>query len=166
MKQEKYWLKGLHTQILVIALRVQKQLIKLRLSRKEHYDSYMMITKVLMTLFLWKQRNLQWRFKDFRYLCAEICRTVNGLNSYPVKNVFRKSDTIRSKWIQHQNKLIVPQPNYYEFGTKSLTSLGQKIWNSLPVDIKSAEPFEVFKKLIKTWDEQMCKRHICTYKNH
>ena len=45
-------------------LRVQKQLIKLRVCMKERYDSYLTITKVLMTLFLWKQRNLQWRFKD------------------------------------------------------------------------------------------------------
>ena len=71
-----------------------------------------------------------------------------------------------SKRMQHQNNLIVPRPNYYEFGTKSLTFLGPKIWNSLPVNSKSAEMFEVFKKLIKTWDEEMCKCRMSTYKNH
>ena len=68
--------------------------------------------------------------------------------------------------MQHQNKLIVPQPNYYEFDTKSLTSLGPKIWNSPLVNIKSVETFEVFKKLIKTWDREMCNCRMCTYKNH
>ena len=62
----------------------------------------------------------------------------------------------------------MPRPNYYEFGTKSLASLEPKIWNSRPVDIKSAETFEVFKKLIKTWDGEMCRTcRMCTYnKNH
>ena len=102
-----------------------------------------------------------------RYLCTEICRTVNGLNPSYMKNVFKKSDTSRSKRTQHQNNLIVPRPNYYEFGTESFTSLGSKIWNSLPVNIKSAEMFEVFKKYIKTCEREMCKCRMCTYnKNH
>ena len=74
-----------------------------------------------------------------RYLCAEISRAINDLNPRYTKNVFKKSDTI-----QHPNNHIVPRPNYYELGTKSLTSLGPKIVNSLPVNIKSAETFEVF----------------------
>ena len=105
--------------------------------------------------------------QGLRYLCIEICRTVNGLNPSYMKNVFKKSDISRSKRTQHQNNLIVPRPNYYEFGTESFTSLGPKIWNSLPVNIKSADMFEVFKKYIKTWDREMCKCRMCTYnKNH
>ena len=67
------------------------------------------------------------------HLCAEIYSTVNGLNpSYMknekyMKNVFKKLDKLKSKRMQHQNNLIVPQPNYSEFGAKSLTSLGPKI---------------------------------------
>ena len=84
-----------------------------------------------------------------------------------MKNVFKKPDTLRSKRPQHQYNLAVPRPNYYEFGTKCLTSLRPKVCNSLPVHIKSAEIFEVFKKIIKTWDGEMCKCRIGTYdKNH
>ena len=102
-----------------------------------------------------------------RYVCVKIYKTVNGLNPSYMKNVFKKSDTSRSKRTQYQNNLIEPRPNYYEFGTTSLASLKPKIWNSLPVDIKSAETFEVFKKLIKTWDGEMCKCRMFTYnKNH
>ena len=43
-----------------------------------------------------------------RYLCTEIYRTVNGLNRSYIKNVFIKSDTLRSERTQHQNTLIVP----------------------------------------------------------
>ena len=98
-----------------------------------------------------------------RYLCAEIYRTVNGLNPSYMKNVFKKSNTLRSKRMQHQNNLSVPQPNYYEFGTKSLASFGPKVWDSLPINIRSAETFKVFKKLIKTLDGEMRKCRMCTY---
>ena len=37
------------------------------------------------------------RVQRLRYLCAEIYRTVNGLNPSYVKNVLKKSDAIRSK---------------------------------------------------------------------
>ena len=45
---------------------------------------------------------------------------------------------------------------------QSLASLKPKIWNSLPVGIKSAETFEVFKKLIKTWDGEMLSA-VCSH---
>ena len=35
--------------------------------------------------------------------------------------------------------------------------------NSLPVNIKSAETFEVLEKLIKTWDREMCRCRMCIY---
>ena len=80
-----------------------------------------------------------------------------------MKNVIKKSDILRSKRTQHQNNLCVPRPNYYEFGTKSLASFERKIQNSLPVNIKSSETFELFKKLIQIWDGEMCNCHMCTY---
>ena len=52
---------------------------------------------------------------------------LNGLNPNYMKNVFKKSDTLRSKRMQHQNNLIVPRPNHYEFGAKNLASPGSKI---------------------------------------
>ena len=119
---------------------VQKRALRFLFDDQEsYYDTLLMkAKKPTMTV------------QRLRYLCAEIHRTVNDLNPSYMKNVFKKSDTIRSKQMQPQNNFIVPQSSYYEFGTKSLTSLGPKIWNSLSVNIKSAETFEVFKKLIKT----------------
>ena len=98
-----------------------------------------------------------------RHLCAEIYRTVYGLNSSYMKNVFKKSGTLWSKRMQHQNNFSVLRLNYYEFGTKSLASFGPKIWHSLAVNIKSVEMFKVFKKIIKTWDGEMRMCRMCTY---
>ena len=56
----------------------------------------------------------------------------------------------------------MPLPHYYDFDTKSLASLGPKIWNSLPVNIKSAETFKVFKKLSKHGTEN-CVSAVCAH---
>ena len=61
---------------------------------------------------------------SLRCLCGGIYTTVNGLNPNYMKNVFKKSDTSRSKQTQNQSNLIVVPPNYYEFGTKTLAFLG------------------------------------------
>ena len=40
---------------------------------------------------------------------------------------------------QHQNNLKVAQSNQKTFGTNSLLTLGPKIWNSLPGQLKYCE---------------------------
>ena len=37
------------------------------------------------------------------------------------------------------------------YGDKSLTALGPKIWNKLPINIKSLTPITKFKKYIRPW---------------
>ena len=82
---------------------MQKQLIKLRVCKKEHCDSYWTITKVLI-----KAEKPAMTVQRLRYLCAEIERTVNGLNPSNMKNVFKKLDTLWSKRTHHQNNLSMP----------------------------------------------------------
>ena len=55
-----------------------------------------------------KANRLKMTVQRLRYLCAEIYRTANGLNTSYMKNVFKKSDTLRSKRMQHQYNLIIP----------------------------------------------------------
>ena len=58
--------------------------------------------------------------------------------------------------------LVTPKTNQVRYGTKSLKRLAPKIWNSLPVSIKSSENFESFKRLIQVWDGTLCTCYICS----
>ena len=62
------------------------------MSKKECYDSYLTVTKVLTN-----SKTPTLAIQRLRYLFAEIHRTVNGLNPSYMKNVFKKSDTVRLK---------------------------------------------------------------------
>ena len=50
--------------------------------------------------------------------------------------------------------LNIPRWNQVMFGAKSLKFYGPKIWNALPVNIKTEENF---KDLIKKWNGASCK---------
>ena len=64
---------------------------------------------------------------------------------------------------RHPNNLKVPQVNQSSFGTKSLRTLGPKIWNELPEEIKSAESLEIFKRIIKMWKGPNCNCSLCRF---
>ena len=49
------------------------------------------------------------------------------------------------------NPLVVPKVRTTNYGIKSLSYQGPKIWNSLPDEIKTAQNTKHFKNLIKTW---------------
>ena len=49
------------------------------------------------------------------------------------------------------NGILVKHYNTITFGTKSLKTLGVKIWNQLPGGIKSETSYTKFKEYIDTW---------------
>ena len=47
--------------------------------------------------------------------------------------------------------LFVKMHNATKYGTKSLTTIGPQIWNSLPENIKSETCYSTFTKYINIW---------------
>ena len=62
---------------------------------------------------------------------------------------------------QYKLNLNIPRKRQVTFGTKSLESLGPKIWNNLPYHTKSAENLNVFKNLVKKWNGSFCSCNVC-----
>ena len=53
-----------------------------------------------------------------------------------MKNIFQQYETDRPVRSQHLNNLKVFRVNQETFRTNSLTLLGPKIWNNLPIHLK------------------------------
>ena len=88
--------------------------------------------------------------RNHRVLCTEVFKTMIDLNPTYMKEIFERS--VSNKRPVRQNykmNLVTPKTNQVRYGTKSLRSLAPKIWNSLPISIKSPENLESFKKLIQ-----------------
>ena len=99
--------------------------------------------------------------KRIRTLAIEIFKTVNNMNPSFMKNIFSPKTDARVR----PNNIIVKAHNSATYGDKSLTTLGPKIWNSLPEHIKSENSYLKFKEYIETWFGPNCRCNICNNKN-
>ena len=61
-----------------------------------------------------------------------------------------------SSSVRRPNNIAVVRTNTSTYGTKSLRSLGPKIWNSLPERIKAEASLAHFRGLINTWFGKEC----------
>ena len=72
---------------------------------------------------------------SYMFLCTEVYKTVNNLNSSFMKDFFKLRKV--SRLVRDACKMIldIPKIDQETFGTRSLRAYGLKIWNTLPFDI-------------------------------
>ena len=110
----------------------------------------------------WKNPlNFPWTLKRKQKLSIEIYKTLNNLNPSFMKEIFELILCSRPVREQYKLNLNIPRKRQVTFGTKSLESLGPKIQNNQPYHIKFAENFNIFKKLIKKWNDSSCSCNVC-----
>ena len=105
------------------------------------------------------------KIRRLRFLCIEIYRTLNYLNPSFMKEIFEKRNKNRVTHDRYKLNLNIPRINQVTFGTKSLKFYGPKIWNNLPVNIKTAESLNAFKDFIKKWNGVSCNCIVCTHQS-
>ena len=71
-----------------------------------------------------------------RFLCVDICKTINNLNPIFMKQIFKLRETKKNVREKYRLNLNIPNCNQVTLGKKSLRIFGQKIWSSLPYHIK------------------------------
>ena len=98
-----------------------------------------------------------------RFLCIEICKTLNDFNPSFIKQIFEKKDENRVTRDRYKLNLNIPRRNQVTFDTKSLKFYGPKIWNALPVNIKNAENLNASNNLIEMWNGVSCNCIVCTH---
>ena len=64
-----------------------------------------------------------------------------------------------------KNDILVKVRKSATFGDKSFATLGLKIWNVLPQNIKVENPYVKFKEYIATWFGPKCKCNVCSFNN-
>ena len=98
-----------------------------------------------------------------RSLCIEIYKSVSNINPMYMNEIFRLRKTSRALRTNYKLKLDVLTINQVSFGDQTLRCYGPKIWNLLPLYIKSSENLEGFKNIVKSWKGVSCKCKVCQY---
>ena len=63
------------------------------------------------------------------------------------------------------NDILVKTRKSATFGDKSFATLGPKIWNDLPQNIKAENSYVKFKVYIATWFGPKCKCNVSSFNN-
>ena len=77
----------------------------------------------------------------------------------PLSSIQLKFNSYNSR---RQKQVQVPQVNTTRYGLKSFRYEATRIWNSLPNDIRTAESFKDFQRLLQVWDGSLCSCSIST----
>ncbi len=95
--------------------------------------------------------------RKLRFLAIEIFKTINELNPSFMTKIF----TLNTERIASRKVLKVKSQASRRYGTNSLRSLGPRIWNALPLEIRTCEHLNTFKALINTWSGPNCTCSNC-----
>ena len=87
-------------------------------------------------------------FKISRNLCPELLNDIFLKRTNPYN--LRRNDTFYSR-----------QVHSVYHGTESLSFLGSKIWELVPLEIKESETLDIFKNKIKQWIPLQCPCRLC-----
>ena len=98
---------------------------------------------------------------SIRLLAFEVYKTLHNLNPAFTKDYFLPKST--SYDLRRNDVLFVPKVKTTNYGIRSISFLGPKIWNSLPNQIKLSKNANQFKILIKDWYfENKCACNACS----
>ena len=98
------------------------------------------------------------RISSLKAMAVEIYKILND-KSPEYLSLFSKASIPYS--LRDNNKLIQQKMRTTNFGIKSFSYYGAHLWNSLPIDIKSAVTLTNFKTLVKNWQGSSCHCPVC-----
>ena len=100
--------------------------------------------------------------RNLRLLLTEIYKTKSGNAPSFMKEIFMEK--VPSYGLRDGGNICLPKVKTMRFGTETVRFLGQKLWRTLPTEIKESESLSVFKRKIKTYtvscDCRLCERYV------
>jgi hypothetical protein len=97
--------------------------------------------------------------KRVRIMAQEVYKAIHNQSPKYTQELLRERNTRYSD--RRPLDLYIPRVKQQKFGYRSYTFEAPSVWNSLPLDIRKAENFQQFKKLINSWTGPSCRCNFC-----
>ena len=94
-----------------------------------------------------------------RTIACEVYKAINNLGPNYISELFIKQNSHYN--FRNQNTLKLPKVRTVKHGKNSFSYQGAFTWNSLPNNVRCAENYSTFKRLIKNWTGPSCKCSLC-----
>ena len=108
------------------------------------------------------EKSLPIHQKNLQILATEIYRTKNGVIPEIMNEIFNLRRS--SYYFRNNNIFIRINVRTVRYGTKTISFLGSKIWNLLPIEFKETGSLHKFKTKIPDWEKKgpchLCKIYL------
>ena len=98
--------------------------------------------------------------KNLQKLAIEMFKAYTGIAPQIMNEAFPRNYTLNYNLRRHP-EFTSRAINTVNYGSESLSFLGPKIWEMLPVDLKNSDSLDSFKSGIKKWRPQECPFRLC-----
>ena len=106
-----------------------------------------------------KDRSVRIHQKNVQLPMAEMFKTTNNLNSSFMDEIFLKRSVTCN--LRNTNTFLLPMVHTVKYGTEQIRYRGQRIWHSLPQEIKDSPSVQKFKNKIKYRNNEGCDCRLC-----
>ena len=112
-----------------------------------------------------RDKSVKVHHKNIQFLATEMFKVKLGFAPQFMNDIFKKrnisDDTMLSKLRNPSEFYNFENPRSVRYGTETLRSLGPKIWNIVPDNIKDSGNLKIFKIKIKSWIPTDCPCRLC-----
>ena len=129
-----------------------------RLHERAPRIAYKDYSSSLATL-LEKDRSVTIHEKNMQLLMTEMFKTINNLNPSFMNEIFIQRTPPYD--LRNTNTFLLPRVHTVNYGTETVRYRGQRIWRSLPQEIKDTGSVQQFKNKIKFWKNDDCDCRLC-----
>ena len=98
--------------------------------------------------------------KNIQVLMTEMYKVKNNLAPILLSEVFKLKPTSTYN-LRTVGEFEIRRVRTTNFGTESLSFLGPKLWNTVPLSIRNVETLKEFKSKIRYWIPESCPCRLC-----
>ena len=98
--------------------------------------------------------------RRLKQMACEVYKIVNRLSPEYINDLVNiKSSSYN---FRAERQAEIPRVNTTRYGLRSFRSEAARVWNSLPNELRVAESYPQFRRLIRSWDSFGCKCPLCS----
>ena len=96
--------------------------------------------------------------RNIQTLAIELYKVAYGISPKIMRLIFPTKPNVNYPW---GNIFQTFNVRTVSWGTESLSHLGPKIWNIIPLELKKIQHFRTFKRAIRLWKPEKCPCRMC-----
>ena len=132
----------------------------LKKSKRGPLDSLTMIYSSPLSDLLKSTNTQPLHVRRLQQMACEVYKIVNKMSPEYLSDLVKIKSSHYNFRAERQAE--VPRVNSSRYGLRSFRSEAARVWNSLPNEIRVADSYPQFRRLIRSWDSHICGCPLCS----